>query len=98
MKTFKEILEGSHFVSSADYVITPSGNKVHKYKKIASTDYKDKEEPKDPEQVAQDIESDIQARRQARRDRMDRDMKNASARVRNEETILDEATEVEHGH
>lgn len=100
MKTFKEILEGSHFVSSADFVITPSGRKVHKYQKISSTDYKTKkeEEPVDLDKVNQDADDQRQSNRQARLDRDDK-KRNDKARElqQNEETILDEATDIVEG-
>lgn len=47
MKSLTDILGEARFVASADYEISKTGRKVHKYKKIADTDYVEPKEEDD---------------------------------------------------
>jgi hypothetical protein len=66
MKSLTEILGEARFVASADYVISKSGRKMHKQKKIADTSYAD---PKDEEEIAaekEEAEKEAQAKRKVK--------------------------------
>lgn len=63
MKSLTDILGEARFVASADYEISTSGRKVHKYKKIADTSYvepkEDDEDEEDKKKVKESLDEAV---------------------------------------